>query len=41
MHITPPEGSKKPDFKPVDAKRLGKAVLHDQAFSEPSVQSPR
>ena len=33
--ITPPAGSKKPDFKPVDAKRLGKAVLHDQAFPEP------
>ena len=36
--ITPPAGSKKPDFKPVDAKRLGKAVLHDQAFQEPTVQ---
>ena len=33
--ITPPPGSKKPDFRPVDAKRLGKAVLHDQAFPEP------
>ncbi len=34
--ITPPAGSKKPDFKPVDAKRLGKAVLHDQTFPEPT-----
>ena len=39
--ITPPAGSKKPDFKPVDAKRLGKAVLHDQAFQEPTVQQPK
>ena len=30
--------AKKPDFKPVDAKRLGKAILHDQAFQEPTVQ---
>ena len=34
--IMPSAGSKKPDFKPVDAKRLGKAILHDQAFPCPS-----
>lgn len=30
--ITPPDGSKKPEFKPVDAKRLGKPPFVDQEF---------
>ena len=34
--ITPPEGSQRPAFKPVDAARLGKALLHDQAYPEPT-----
>ena len=38
--ITPPADSKMPNFKPVDAKRLGKAVLHDQAFPKPSCSQP-
>lgn len=36
--ITPPAGSKRPDFKPVDAKRLGKPVFVNQDFPEPTVQ---
>ncbi len=38
--ITPPADSKRPDFKPVDAKRLGKAVFVDQEFPEPSISMP-
>jgi len=39
--ITPPEGSKAPDFKPVDAKRLGKPPFVDQAFPEPTFCKPQ
>ena len=39
--ITPPEGSKKPDFKPVDAKRLGKPPFVDQAFPAPTFCKPQ
>jgi hypothetical protein len=39
--ITPPAGSKKPDFKPVDAKRLGKPPFVDQAFPEPTFCKPQ
>ena len=35
--ITPPADSKKPDFKPVDTKRLGRPLFVDQAYPEPSV----
>lgn len=38
--VTPPAGSKKPDFKPVDAKCLGKPPFVDQAFPEPSSPLP-
>ena len=34
--ITPPADSKRPDFKPVDAKRLGRPPFVDQAYPEPS-----
>ena len=39
--IAPPEGSKAPDFKPVDAKRLGKPPFVDQAFPEPTFCKPQ
>jgi hypothetical protein len=39
--IAPPEGSKSPDFKPVDAKRLGKPVFVDQEYPAPSVCRPK
>ncbi|MBP5320613.1 MAG: right-handed parallel beta-helix repeat-containing protein [Kiritimatiellae bacterium] len=35
--IAPPEGAKRPDFKPVDADRLGKPPFVDQTFPAPSV----
>jgi len=35
-NITPSAGSKRPDFRPVDVKRLGKAVFVDQEFPAPS-----
>ena len=35
--ITPPPDSKKPDFKPVDAKRLGKPVFVNQEFPAPTL----
>ncbi|MBQ4199323.1 MAG: carbohydrate-binding protein [Kiritimatiellae bacterium] len=34
--ITPPADSKRPEFKPVDAKRLGRPPFVDQAYPEPS-----
>ena len=39
--ITPPAGSTRPEFRPVDAKRLGKLVFVDQSYPEPLVQNPR
>ena len=36
--ITPPEEAQRPTFKPVNAARLGKALLHDQEYPEVSVQ---
>jgi hypothetical protein len=39
--ITPPDGSKAPDFKPVDAKRLGKPPFVDQAFPDPTFCKPQ
>ena len=39
--ITPPAGSKRPDFKLVDAKRLGKPIFVDQEFPEPIISKPR
>ena len=38
--ITPPPDAKKPEFKPVDAQRLGKPPFVDQTFPEPSHSSP-
>ena len=38
--IVPPAGSKRPDFKPVDAKRLGKPVFVDQEFPAPAIGIP-
>ncbi len=38
--ITPPADSKRPDFKPVDVKRLGKPVFVDQEFPAPSKPLP-
>lgn len=38
--ITPPTDSSKPDFKPVDVKRLGKPPFVDQEFPVPSVLCP-
>lgn len=32
--MAPPAGSAKPDFRPVDAKRLGKALFTDQAYMD-------
>ena len=39
--ITPPPDSKKPDFKPVDAKRLGKPVFVDQEFPAPTISKAK
>ena len=39
--ITPPAGLKKPDFKPVDAKRLGKPIFVGQEYPAPSVCLPK
>ena len=39
--ITPPAVSKRPDFKPVDAKRFGKPIFVDQEFPEPMLCKPR
>ena len=38
--VTPPADCPKPDFKPVDARRLGKPVFVKQDFPEPSRQYP-
>ena len=37
--ITPPTGSRRPDFGSVDSKRLGRPPFVDQAFPEPTVRS--
>ena len=37
--ITPPAGSKRPDFGAVDSKRLGRPPFIDQAFPEPTVRA--
>ncbi len=39
--ISPPNGSKAPDFRPVDARRLGKPVFVDQEYPAPSVDRPK
>ncbi len=39
--ITPPAGSTKPTFKPVDAKRLGKPLFVDQTFPAPTFCEPQ
>ena len=38
--ITPPEGLKRPDFKPVNSDRLGNAIFVDQEYPEVSLQFP-
>lgn len=39
--ILPSSGETPPEFKPVDAKRLGKPPFIDQEFPQPSVQRPK
>ncbi len=39
--ITPPEGAQAPNFKPVDAVRLGTSWVIKQAFPKPTVSVPK